>query len=127
MSQKPRHETLADQRIRQLRESGAFENLPGAGKPIPGLDEPYDENWWLKNLLKRENISLLPETLAQRAEIEKEIEALASKQSEADVRAAVETINQKIRKMNSTAHAGPMTTVSEMDAEKIVKLWKARR
>jgi len=51
MMQKPvgqSWESYVDSVFRIARENGEFDNLPGAGKPIPGLDEPYDENWWLK-------------------------------------------------------------------------------
>ncbi len=47
---------IAEREIQKMIEQGAFNNLPGAGKPIPDLDEAYDENWWLKKYLKRENI-----------------------------------------------------------------------
>jgi Domain of unknown function (DUF1992) len=47
-------ELIADNRIRQAMEEGEFENLPGFGKPIPDIDEPYDPNWWAKQWMKRE-------------------------------------------------------------------------
>jgi len=48
---------IAENQIRRLIEEGKLDNLPGAGKPIPGIDEAYDENWWLKAYLKREGIT----------------------------------------------------------------------
>jgi hypothetical protein len=50
-------ELISDNRIRQAMEEGQFENLPGFGKPIPDIDEPYDPNWWVKKWMKREKIS----------------------------------------------------------------------
>lgn len=47
---------IAENQIRRMIEEGKLDNLPGAGKPIPDIDEPYDENWWLKKFLKREGI-----------------------------------------------------------------------
>lgn len=35
-------ESWIDRQIREARERGDFDNLPGAGKRIPGLDQPYD-------------------------------------------------------------------------------------
>jgi len=35
-------ETWIDAQIRVAAEKGAFDNLPGAGKPLPNLDEAYD-------------------------------------------------------------------------------------
>ncbi|HEX5102314.1 MAG TPA: DUF1992 domain-containing protein [Pirellulaceae bacterium] len=43
-------DTLAEQRIRAAQAAGEFDNLPGFGQPIPGLDEPHDE-LWVKRLL----------------------------------------------------------------------------
>ncbi len=47
-------ELISDNRIRQAMEEGEFDNLPGLGKPIPDIDEPYDPNWWAKQWMKRE-------------------------------------------------------------------------
>src|SRR5919112_6797204 len=62
--------TWVEHKIREAAERGAFDNLPGAGKPIPDLDTPYDELWWIKDKLRRENLSYLPATLALRKEVE---------------------------------------------------------
>jgi hypothetical protein len=50
-------EILADNRIRQAMEEGKFDNLPGFGKPIPDIDEPYDPMWWVKKWMRREQLS----------------------------------------------------------------------
>ena len=35
--------------IREVQgERGEFDNLPGAGKPLPGLDGTDDPDWWVK-------------------------------------------------------------------------------
>lgn len=118
---------IAENQIRRLIEEGAFDNLPGAGKPIPDLDQPYDENWWLKSFLKREKLSVAPETLTLRVVIEREIETLWNLDDEAAVRQAVVKINLKIRRMNSTAHAGPMTVLAAMDAEEVLARWREKK
>jgi hypothetical protein len=48
---------LAENLMRQARDDGAFDNLPGAGKPIPDLDEPYDPEWWLKKKMQEDDLS----------------------------------------------------------------------
>ena len=50
---------IAEQRIRAAQDEGQFDYLPGFGRPIPGIDEPHDEFWWIKAKLKRERVSLL--------------------------------------------------------------------
>jgi hypothetical protein len=52
---------LADNLIREAMERGAFDNLPGAGKPIPDIDQPYDPMWWLKKKLADEQTKLTRE------------------------------------------------------------------
>jgi hypothetical protein len=49
-------ESFAEQLIRAAIEQGKFENLPGSGKPIKELDEPYDELWWVKKMMQREQV-----------------------------------------------------------------------
>ena len=38
-------ESWIEAQIRVAMEQGAFDNLPGAGKPLPNLDQ-YDPLWW---------------------------------------------------------------------------------
>ena len=54
-------DALVEAQIRAAAERGEFDNLPGAGKPIPDLDKPYDEMWWARKLLEREGINLAAE------------------------------------------------------------------
>lgn len=49
-------ERVAENRIRQAYEEGQFENLPGLGRPLPGIEEPYDPLWWLKKWIRRERL-----------------------------------------------------------------------
>ena len=51
-------ETWVERQLREAAERGAFDDLPGAGKPIPDLDKPHDELWWVKQKLRRENFSV---------------------------------------------------------------------
>ena len=52
---------LVERRIQEAYERGEFENLPGYGRPIPDLDEPVDELWWIRKWMKREQIDLTKE------------------------------------------------------------------
>ena len=44
-------------------EEGAFDNLAGTGKPLADLGEHYDPDWWVKKLIQREKVSMLPPSL----------------------------------------------------------------
>jgi hypothetical protein len=69
-------ESFTERRIREAQAEGAFENLPGFGRPIPGIDEPLDENWWIREKLRREQINAVPPIIAARLEVEKTLVAI---------------------------------------------------
>jgi hypothetical protein len=117
-------ETWIDKQIREATERGAFDNLPGAGKPIPHLDD--DEMWWVKQLLRREKISHLPPTLALRKEAEDVLAAVPSAPSEAAVRTMVATLNEKIRAAIRTPPAGPPLNLLPLDEDEVVESWRNR-
>lgn len=50
-------EMLADRLIREAMESGDFDDLPGAGRPLPGVGTADDEYWWLRDWVKRNQIN----------------------------------------------------------------------
>ena len=52
-------ELIAENRIREAIEQGKFEDLPGSGRPIVDIDEPYDPDWWVKKWIRREGMSKL--------------------------------------------------------------------
>jgi hypothetical protein len=81
-------ETWVDRQIRSAQEAGAFENLPGAGKPIPASST--DELAWVRGYLRRENLpsdALLPTPLRLRKEIENLRDTVAGLRTEDAVRA----------------------------------------
>lgn len=49
-------ERVAENRILQAIEEGQLDGLPGLGRPIPDIDEPYDPDWWVKSWIRREQL-----------------------------------------------------------------------
>ena len=49
---------LADNLIRDAIERGEFDNLEGAGKPLPDVDEGYDPMWWIKKKIAAERLTM---------------------------------------------------------------------
>ena len=119
-------ETWVERRIREAQERGEFDNLPGAGKPIPGVDED-DEMWWVKRLLRRENLSYLPPTLALRKEVEQVLAAVPQATSESQVRQMIDEINRKITAAIRTPLEGPPLNLMPLNVERIVESWRQRR
>jgi hypothetical protein len=120
-------ETWVERQIREATERGEFDNLPGAGKPIADLDKPHDELWWVKEKLRRENLSYLPPTIALRKEAEDALLAASQAASEAQVRRIVADINRKILDGNRKAASGPPLNLMPFDVERVVRTWRERR
>jgi hypothetical protein len=120
-------ETWVERQLREAAERGAFDDLPGAGKPIPDLDKPHDELWWVKQKLRRENFSYLPPTIALRKQAEEALEAAAQAGSEEEVRRIVAGINAKIIEGNRKAASGPPLNLAPFDVERVVRDWRDRR
>jgi Domain of unknown function (DUF1992) len=47
------YESLPERLIREAIEAGEFDDLPGAGKQLPGAGVPDDHLWWVRDWLKR--------------------------------------------------------------------------
>ena len=112
--------------IHQARVEGAFDDLEGKGKPIPGLDAPYDPDWWVKKLLEREKLSFLPPALSIRAKVAKALEELWRVRSEHEVRQRVTAINTEIARANRTVIEGPPTSLASLDVEVVLDEWRRR-
>lgn len=120
-------ESWVDAVIRESRDRGEFDNLPGSGKPIEGLDRPHDELWWVRKKLKDEGISYLPPTLALRKDREDTLVAIESLPSEARVRQLLEELNERIRAVNRRPAQGPPSTVVPLDVDEVIAGWRRRR
>jgi hypothetical protein len=120
-------ETWIEELIYNARETGEFDDLEGAGKPIPGITDLYDPDWWVKKLLQREKLTVLPPALELLRKVEIGLAALWSVGSETDVRARVAALNTEIAKVNSRVVEGPLTRLASLDVDEIVNEWRARR
>jgi hypothetical protein len=120
-------ESWIDKQIREAEERGAFADLPGAGKPIPDLDKPFDELWWVKAKLRREGLSYMPPSIALRKEAHDALEAAARAESEAEVRQLIGEANEKIREANRTGIRGPSLMLMPFDVHQVVRDWREQR
>jgi len=113
--------------IGEAKAEGAFDDLEGKGRPIPGLDAPYDPDWWTKKLLEREKLSLLPPALEIRAKAERALEQIWRLRGEGEVRQRVSAINAEIVRANRTAVEGPPTNLASLDLDTVLAEWRRRR
>ena len=120
-----RYESWVERQIREAIERGEFDNLPGAGKPIPGLNGRDEENWWVKRFLEREKIPMpLPTSLALRKEIADLQQTLADVRTEKEVRAIVSDLNERIRDTHRRRVDGPPLVLRPVDVEDVVAEWR---
>ena len=110
--------------IRVAMEGGAFDNLPGAGKPI--ADVSNDPDWWVKKLIQREQVSMLPPSLELARKVEKELAAIATLPDEATVRRRIAALNAEIARFNATVLEGPPTNLATLDVDQVLAQWRRR-
>jgi hypothetical protein len=117
-------ETALQQAIRR----GDFDDLPGAGKPIPGLGERHDPDWWIRRKIESEQLSGLgPPALMLRVEDAELEERLDLLRSESEVRDAIEDFNRRVVEARRQLLGGPPVVTSTREVEDEVAAWRARR
>ena len=121
-----RWESWIDRQVREATERGEFKDLPGTGKPIPDLDKPHDEMWWVKRKLRDEGLSYLPPSLALRKEVSEARTAALRASSEAGARRIIEDINETIREANRTGIRGPSLMLVPFDVDRILEEWRGQ-
>jgi hypothetical protein len=123
------YETSIDRQLREAQERGDFDNLPGTGKPLSDAGREYDEDWWVKDWLRREGgtSSVLPPTLQLRREAEDLARLVDRLTAEAAVRELVSALNEQIRKARAGLMDGPPVLLPPFDVEDVVRGWRERR
>lgn len=119
-----------DRQIGEARERGEFDDLPGAGKPLPkptGNDAATD--WVLREVRKggHDTKALLPPALALKREVQDLPGRLAAERTERAARDVVEDLNTRIRQAYLNHHTGPPLTVALVDVEEAVEGWRRSR
>jgi hypothetical protein len=116
--------------ITRAQRDGAFDQLPGKGKPIPGIDQPQHELQWVADYLRRERVevaAILPPQLALAKAVEDLPQALAAMSSETRARATVHELNERIRAAHRAPQHGPPLRVRTVDVEAALDQWRAAR
>ena len=120
-------ESWIDTQIRTAMEDGAFDNLPGAGKPLPNYGQEFDPLWWVKRLVQREQVNVLPPALELLRKVETELAAIEKLEDEAAIRRHLAALNVEIAKVNATVVEGPPTRLSPLNVEQVVARWRQAR
>lgn len=120
--------SIADTAIEQAIRRGDFDDLPGAGKPIPGLGDHHDPDWWIRRKMHTEKLTGLgPAALTLRVEDAALSDRLDALHREAEVRETLEDFNRRVRHARMQLNGGPpvITPTRDIDAE--VTAWRERR
>ena len=118
----------ADYLVRDAMARGDFDNLKYAGKPIPGLGDGHDPDWWIKGLLQRENVTGLgPAAILLRTE-DAELDArLDTRWSERQVREILEDFNARVINARRQLEGGPPVVTRTRDVEQEIQRWRGRK
>jgi Domain of unknown function (DUF1992) len=120
--------TWIEQQIEEATERGAFENLPGAGKPLPKGEEDAAAAW-LREYVRREGVAteeFLPVPLKLRKESERLADAAPGLPSEQAVREAAAELNERIMSWRRIP-LGPPIFVPLVDADALAARWHEAR
>ncbi len=123
-------QSWVDAQIARGLARGDFDDLPGAGKPLPrreGGETAYD---WVVAWARRENVDvldMLPPGLALRKEREDLPRRAAGLPSEAAVRALVTDFNDRVQLYWRRPQEGPAVPVGLADVEEAVAAWRRTR
>lgn len=120
------HTRWADLQLRQAMRRGEFDDLPGLGKPLIGLGEEHDPDWWIKRLVEREKIAVLPPALQLRRDDEGLDEMLDHLGSADEVRREVNDFNERVRRTLYTTTGWPPVVTQQRDVEGEVERWRER-
>ena len=117
---------LADFQVRKAIARGEFDDLPGQGKPIP-LPGQHDPEWWLRSLLERERIVLLPPSIQLRMDDAALDDHLDQLTTEAEARREVVEFNDRVVRARYQPPVGPPLITMTRDVEATVAAWAERR
>ena len=114
--------------IQQAIRRGEFDNLPGAGKPLEGLGEVHDPDWWIRRKIERERLTGLgPPALTLRtenAELDGRLDAMGTEQR---VREMLEEFNNRVIEARRQLQGGPPVVTPTRDIEEELQNWRERR
>lgn len=128
MSQAVDRAAYVESAIQVAIRRGDFDNLPGAGKPLPGLGDHHDPDWWIRRKIEQENLSGLgPPALLLRVEdrgLDAELDLLTR---ESDVRDVLDDFNRRVIEARRQLLGGPPVVTPTRDVDAEVDAWRERR
>lgn len=114
--------------IQQAIRRGEFDDLPGAGKPLPDLGSSHDPDWWIRRKIQAEGLTGLgPPALTLRTEYASLHSRLDEFGTEAEVREHLEDFNRRVIEARRQLLGGPPVVTPTVAVDDEVRLWRERR
>ena len=114
--------------IQQAMRRGDFDNLPGTGKPLTGLTDTNDPDWWIRRKIEREQITGLgPPALTLRTENAELDTRLDTVFTEHQVREILADFNRRVIDARRQLLGGPPVVTPVRDVDTELARWRARR
>jgi hypothetical protein len=114
-------ESWIDRQIREAQERGEFDDLPSAGKPLPGAGEPLEEDWWIRRKVREEEGTTgLPYSLVLRRQAETARARALTAPTDAEARMIIEEMNARILDALRKPLSGPPLNLMPFDVEQVV-------
>jgi hypothetical protein len=123
-------ETWVDTQIAQGMARGDFDDLPGAGKPLPARSADESAYEWVIAKARKENLDLtgmLPPGMRLRRERDLLPAVAADLPSEAAVRALAEDYNHRVEQFWRRPQLTPDVVPGLADVDALVEQWRANR
>ena len=129
---RPQWESPVEKAIREAQERGEFDDLPGAGKPLPDLGDTDDPLWWVRRYAEREGLDLslaLPTPLQLRKEAAGYPHSLSDLRTESSVREVLEDFNRRVRRdrLRPPEPGLPQLLAPTVDVDDMVQQWRDLR
>lgn len=115
-------ESWIDRQIREAQERGEFDDLPSAGKPLPGAGEALDEDWWIKKKVREEEGTTgLPPSLVLRKQAETARARALAATTDEEARAIIVEMNAKILDALRKPLSGPPLNLMPFDVDELLR------
>lgn len=101
-------------------EEGAFDRLPGRGRPLPGLDRTYDPAWWARAYIERR--AAIDRAIELAAEIDRGMGSVWALPDTAQVEAEVDRLNSLLEAANQGVPPGEGVPLLDLDA--VLDTWR---